>query len=92
MLSGTYFHKLLCMEKQAMAQHCRSALCCAVIRCSALVSDSLRLYGLYPTRLLRLWDFPGKNTRVGYHAFLQGIFPTRGSNLSLLHCRQILYH
>ena len=23
---------------------------------------------------------------------LQGIFPIRGSNLGLLHCRQILYH
>ena len=24
---------------------------------------------------------PGKNTRVGCHSLLQGIFPTRGSNL-----------
>ena len=24
------------------------------------------------------WDFPGKNTRVGYHFLLQGIFPTQG--------------
>ena len=37
------------------------------------------------------WDSPGKNTGVGCHALLQGIFPTRGSNLHLLHCRQILY-
>ena len=29
---------------------------------------------------------------MGCHAFLQGIFPTQGSNLGLLHCRQILYH
>ena len=29
-------------------------------------------------------DSPGKNTEVGYHAFLQGIFPTQGLNLSLL--------
>ena len=35
---------------------------------------------------------PGKNTGVGCHALLQGIFPTQGSNLGLLHCRQILYH
>ena len=28
----------------------------------------------------------------GCHACLQGIFPTQGSNLYLLHCRQILYH
>ena len=26
------------------------------------------------------------------HSLLQGIFLTQGSNLSLLHCRQILYH
>ena len=31
------------------------------------------------------WDSPGKNTRVGCHALLQGIFPTQGSNLCLLH-------
>ena len=37
-------------------------------------------------------DSPGKNTGVGCHALLQGIFPTQGSNPSLLHCRQILYH
>ena len=38
------------------------------------------------------WDFPGKNTGVGCHFLLQGIFLTRGSNPGLLHCRQILYH
>jgi len=37
-------------------------------------------------------DSPGKNTVVVYHALLQGIFPTQGSNLGILHCRQILYH
>ena len=34
---------------------------------------------------------PGKNTGVGCHALLQGIFPTQGSNLALPHCRWILY-
>ena len=33
---------------------------------------------------------PGKNTGVGCHDFLQGIFPTQGSNPSLLYCRRIL--
>ena len=37
------------------------------------------------------WDSPGKNTGVGCHFLLQGIFPTQGSNPGLLHCRQILY-
>ena len=43
-------------------------------------------------RLLCPWNFPGKNTGVGCHSLLQGIFPTQGSNPSLLHCRQIIYH
>ena len=30
-------------------------------------------------------DSPGKNTEVGCHFFLQGIFPTQGSNPHLLH-------
>ena len=34
---------------------------------------------------------PGKNTGVGSHSLLQGIFQTQGSNLGLLHCRKILY-
>ena len=36
-------------------------------------------------------DSPGKNTGVGCHALLQGIFPTQGSNPGLPHCRQIRY-
>ena len=38
------------------------------------------------------WNSPGKNTAVGSHSHLQGIFPTQGSNSGLLHCRQILFH
>ena len=48
-------------------------------------------HGLQPARLLHPWDFPGKNTRGGCHALLQGIFPTQGSNSGILHCRQVLY-
>ena len=33
-------------------------------------------------------DSPGKNTGVGCHALLQGIFPTQGSNPGLLHCQE----
>ena len=43
------------------------------------------------TRFLPPWDSPGKNTGVGCHFFLQGIFLTRGSNPGLPHCRQMLY-
>ena len=45
-----------------------------------------------PSRLLCPWNSPGKGTGVGSHCLLQGIFPTHGSNPSLLHCWQILYH
>ena len=37
-------------------------------------------------------DFPGKNTGVGCHAHLLGLFPTQGSNPGFLQCRRILYH
>ena len=53
--------------------------------------DSLQPHGLQPTRLLCPWDFPGKNTGVGSHFLLQGIFPTQGLNPGFLHCRQIIY-
>ena len=33
-----------------------------------------------------------KNTGVGSHSLLQGIFPTQELNLGLPHWRQILYH
>ena len=34
------------------------------------------------------WNSPAKNTGVGNHSLLQGIFPTQGSNQGILHCRQ----
>ena len=40
-----------------------------------------------PARLLCLWNSPGKNTGVGSHSLLQGIFSTQGLN-----GRQIRYH
>ena len=35
-----------------------------------------------------LMEFSRKETGVGCHTPLQGTFPTQGSNLGLLHCRQ----
>ena len=49
-------------------------------RACSVVSNSLWLCGLEPARLLCPWDSPGKNTGVGCHFLLQGIFPTQGSN------------
>ena len=51
----------------------------------SVMSSSLRFRGLQPTRLLRPWYFPGKNTGVGCHFPFQGIFPTQGSNPCFLH-------
>ena len=48
-----------------------------MLSCS-VVSNSLQPHGLQPTRLLCLWNFPGKNTGVGCHFLLQGIFPHPG--------------
>ena len=38
------------------------------------------------------WNGEKKNTRMGRHVLLQGIFPTQGLNPGLPHCRQILYY
>ena len=61
------------------------------VSCS-VVSNSLQPHGLQPSRFLRPWDSPSKNTGVGCHFLLHGIFPTQGLNSGLQHCRQILYH
>ena len=45
------------------------------------MSDSfLWPHGVEPARRLCPWNFPGKNTVVGCHFLLQGIFPTQGLN------------
>ena len=51
---------------------------------TSVVSNSLQPHGLWPTRLLCPWDSLGKNTGVGCHALLQGLFPTQGLNPGLL--------
>ena len=55
-----------------------------VLRLSVM-SNSLQPHGLYPTRFFCPWDFPGKDTGVGCHFLLQGIFLTQGWSLYLLH-------
>ena len=47
--------------------------------------------GLEPAGLLCPWNSPGKNSGVGCHFLLQGIFLTQELNSGLLHGRQILY-
>ena len=52
--------------------------------CLCAKSLQLCLYDFMDCRLLCPWDSLGKNTRVGCHFLLQGIFPTQGSNPSIL--------
>ena len=47
----------------------------------SVIFDSLRPHGL---QLIYPWKFPGKNTGLGCHFLLQGLFPTQGLNPSLL--------
>ena len=73
-----YFHVTCPCEKWKSVSH-------------SVMSDSLWTHEPQPTRLLCPWDSPGKNTRVGCHFLLQGIFPMQGLNPRFPHCRQILY-
>ena len=57
----------------------------------SVVSDSLQPHRLPLTSSSVDGDSPGRNTRVGCHALLQGIFPAQRWNRGLLHCRWILY-
>ena len=54
---------------------------CVCVSCSAM-SNFLQSHGLKPVRLLCPWNSPGKNTGVGSHSLLQGIFPNQGSTRS----------
>ena len=63
-------------------QICLLRLCCA-----KPLQSCLPLYNPMDCSLTGFsvhGDSPGKNTRVDCHAFLQGVFPTQGSNLCLL--------
>ena len=51
--------------------------------CESLQS-CLTLCDRMDCRLFCPWDFPGKNTGVGCHFLLQGIFLTQGLNPHLL--------
>ena len=48
--------------------HLFLSFCCQL---ASVMSDSVRPHRRQPTRLLRPWDSPGKNTGVGCHFLLQ---------------------
>ena len=56
-------------------------VCCSVAQSCPPLCD---LMDSNPPRLLCPWDFPGKDTGVGGHFLLQGIFLTRGLNSCFL--------
>ena len=65
-------------------------LCCAVLSRSVM-PHSLGPRGFQPISLLCPWNSLGKNTGVGCHFLLQGVFPIQRLNPSLLYCKWILY-
>ena len=67
-------HSLLC------ASPLSSCFWVMYVLIHSVISNSLRPHGLQPARFLCPWDSPGKNTGVGCHALLQGIFPIQGLN------------
>ena len=58
---------------------------CVCISVTKSCLTLLRPYRMQPIRLLCPWDSSGKNTGVGCHFLLQGIFWTQALNLHLLH-------
>ena len=94
---GTDFHSSLwsyCKVRN-LPIRCLLSMLLEEMKVKVLATQScltLRPHGLWHVRLLCPWDSAGKNTGVGNRSLLQGLFLTEGSNLELLHCRQILYH
>ena len=66
--------------------HHQTSSQCAMCYVTSTMSDFLLFYGLQPDRLLCPWDSPGKNTGVGCHALLKGLFLTQRLNPCLLCC------
>ena len=80
---------LPCASNRELSAHrrefsARVVPCLSVCMVVAQLCLTLCYPGWQPTRFLLLWDSPGKNTGVGCHALLQGIFLTQGSNLHVL--------
>ena len=64
---------------------------CAKVKVVQSCPTPCRPHGLYPSRLLCLWNSPGRNTGVGSLSLLQEIFLTLQWNPGLLHYKQMCY-
>ena len=73
------------LEFQLDQDKSKFTICMPLIQNLLSVSCSVMSDSLWPRGLLCQWNSPGKNTGVGNHSLLQGIFLTQGSNLGLLH-------
>ena len=73
--SGPWYFALSCIFSQRESES----------ESHSVMSHSLQSHGLDSP-----WN-SHQNTRVGSLSLLQGIFPTKGSNPCLLHCRWICY-
>ena len=62
-------------------------VCVCVCVCTQSYPTLHNTFGLQSARLFCPQNFSGKNTRVGCHFLLQGIFPTQGLKLCCLHYR-----
>ena len=65
--------------------------CVVLLFSRSVISDSAIPWNCNPLDRSVHEILQARITGVGCHFLLQGIFPTQGSNLGLLHCRWILY-
>ena len=72
----------------ASPTQCTCCCCCSAAQSCPTLCDPMTS----PSGSSVHGNSPGKNTGMGCHALLQGIFLTQGLNPGLPHCRQILYH
>ena len=83
------------MEKMAWDMEDKAHMRVCVCVCVCLIAQSCPtlcdLMNCSPPGSSVHGNSSDKNTGVGCHALLQGIFPTKGSNTGLLRYRRILY-
>ena len=60
-----------CSNYRTIALISHTSNCCCCCKVASVVSNSVLPQRQKPTRLLRPWDSPGKNTGVGCHFLLQ---------------------
>ena len=89
--SITSSHRSKQFKRQVISQNCSNirCVCVLVIQSCLTLCDPIDcnppgspVHGILQARILEWVAI----------SFSKGIFPTQGSNLGLLHCRQILYH